>query len=638
MMKLVLSPKLAAFLPLAFVCTAAAQIQIHPLPDRPAAKVLPLGALALTAQDADAWIGARMSLAIDKHGFGGAAVVVVKDGQILLSRGYGRAGPAKNLPVDPARTLFPLGAISQALTATAVMQQVAQGHLDLDVDINRYLDFSVPPREGRPLTLRDLLTNASGFDALQRGAAGTDIVAKCVKCGLGSWIKRALPLRVRPAGEVPAASDYAVALAGYIVQRVSGQPFAAYVQQHVFDVLGMEHASFAQPLPAPPVGAAKVYALPMPRAAPAQGLVASVTDMAPFMIAVLQNGHDGRAQILDFDTAKAMLGYARSFAPGLPQAGLGFVQVDRHGQRLLVQRGDLPGFHNAMLLLPRENAGILVAVAGTSDGHLSRALAAEFARRYFPPLPQQRSATLDTARAHGALLVGRYASSLQPLDSWRSLGNLWHQGRIDMAADGSLVTSIFPDAAGLPRRWREVQPFQWQDDAGAGVLGARMEQGRVRWVSVDTLMPREAFVPVAVERAARGNLSVMAAVLLAFVLTGALWLLPAVRRADARLSTSARRWVIGSRLSAVGFLLVAAGWWLALTHVATAGLDAWLRLLQMIAVLAVMSVLAVIGNAVLSWREPGQAWRKVHASALLLASAGALWFVLGYHLLSLRLH
>ncbi len=637
MIKLLRSPVLAALLLLAPAFTAAAQIQIHPLPEHPPAQVLPLGAHALNVQDAGAWLDRKASAALKQPGVDGAAVVVVKDGQILLSRGYGLADPASGLKVDPAHTLFPLGAISDAVTATAVMQQVAQRHLDLDADINRYLDFHVPSFAGRPLTLRDLLTGASGFDAVQRVALEENTAATGSSERFARWIKQALPPRVRTAGDVPAASDYAVALAGYIVQRISGQPFAAYVKQHVFNVLGMDHASFELPLPeslAPLAGAA----FPIQRAAPAQGLVASAVDMAHFMIAQLQNGHDGRAQILDFDTAKAMHAYARSFAPGLPKAGLGFIHVDRRSQRLLEQRGELPGFHSAMVLLPQENVGIFVAVAGRSEGGLIEMATEGFTRRYFPPLPQQKRPTLDTARAHGKRLVGRYLSSRRPVDSWRSLGNLWRQWPIVMASDGTLMTPMFPDASGRARRWREVQPFVWEDVDGSGRLGTRLEQDAVRWVSADAVMPGEAFVPVPPQNRLLWNLVLIAAVLLMFALGAVLWLLPGVRRADRRLSASARRWAIGSRLTAFGFLLVAGGWWLALANVADGGLEPWLRLLQALAVLATVGVVSVPGNAVSAWSERGHGWRKTHATLLLLASAGALWFVFGYHPLSLGLH
>lgn len=640
MIKLLRSPVLAALVLLAPAFTAVAQIQIHPLPEHPPAQVLPLGAHALSAEDAGAWLDTKASAALKQPGVDGAAVVVVKDGQILVSRGYGLADRAKGLQVDPARTLFPLGAISQAVTATAVMQEVAHGRLDLDTDINRYLDFHVPPFAGRPLTLRDLLTDASGFDAVQRGRVSSDTAGTHSANPFARWIKQALPPRVRSAGDVPAASDYAVALAGYIVQRVSGQPFAAYVKQHVFDVLGMDHASFEPLLPGSLASLAAMRdgrAFSVLDAGTAQGLVASAVDMAHFMSAQLQNGHDGREQILDFDTAKAMHTYARGFAPGLPKAGLGFVHVDRRGQRLLEQRGERPGFHSAMLLLPQENVGIIVAVAGRSEGGLVTMATEGFTRRYFPPLPQQKLPTLDTARTHGGLLVGRYLSSQRPVDSWRSLGNLWRQWPISMASDGTLMTPMFPDASGRARRWREVQPFVWGDVDGSGRLGARLEQGAVRWVSADAVMPGEAFVPVPPQNRSLWNLVLIAAVLLMFALGAVLWLLPGVRRADGRLSVSARRWAIGSRLTAFGFLLVAGGWWLALANVANGGLEPWLRLLQALAVLAMVGVVSVLGNAGSAWRERGHGWRKTHATLLLLATAGALWFVFGYHLLSLGL-
>jgi CubicO group peptidase (beta-lactamase class C family) len=95
-------------------------------------------------------------------------VVVVKDGAILLEKGYGYADVAERKPVDPERTLFRAGSVSKLFTWTAVMQLVEQGKLDLDTDINTYLDFKIPPREGKPITLRNLMTHTPGFDEIQR--------------------------------------------------------------------------------------------------------------------------------------------------------------------------------------------------------------------------------------------------------------------------------------------------------------------------------------------------------------------------------------------------------------------------------------------------------------------------------------
>jgi CubicO group peptidase (beta-lactamase class C family) len=94
----------------------------------------------LTKQDVDAWLDGFMPYAMKAGAIPGAVVVVVKDGQTLTMRGFGYADVAARKPVDPEQTLFRPGSVSKLLTWTAVMQQVQAGKLDLDADINNYLD------------------------------------------------------------------------------------------------------------------------------------------------------------------------------------------------------------------------------------------------------------------------------------------------------------------------------------------------------------------------------------------------------------------------------------------------------------------------------------------------------------------
>jgi CubicO group peptidase (beta-lactamase class C family) len=209
---------------------------------RPAAGAMP----SLTGQDVDAWLDGFMPYALGKGDVAGAVVVVVRDGQVLTQRGYGFADVAKRKPVDPAGTLFRPGSISKLFTWTAVMQLVEQGKLNLDADVNTYLDFKIPPYQGKPITLRNIMTHTAGFEEQVKSIIGYD---RDSVPQYEALLKQWVPERVYPAGSTPAYSNYATSLAGYIVQRVSGEPFNAYVQRHIFTPLGMTNSSFEQPLP-----------------------------------------------------------------------------------------------------------------------------------------------------------------------------------------------------------------------------------------------------------------------------------------------------------------------------------------------------------------------------------------------------
>src|SRR6476619_4198217 len=113
----------------------------------------------LTAEDVNAWLDGFMSYSLAKDDIAGAVVVVVKDGQILTQTGYGYSDVAKQKPVDPAKTLFRPGSVSKLFTWTAVMQLVEQGKLNLDTDVNNYIDFKIPATFPQPITLRHVMTH-----------------------------------------------------------------------------------------------------------------------------------------------------------------------------------------------------------------------------------------------------------------------------------------------------------------------------------------------------------------------------------------------------------------------------------------------------------------------------------------------
>ena len=141
---------------------ALAQVPAKPLaakapavPDEAAVPPAPAGP-QLTREDLEAWLDGFIPFALARGNIAGGIIVVVKDGEVLLQKGFGYADVEKKKPVDPQDTLFRPGSVSKLFTWTAVMQQVERGKLDLDADVNQYLDFEIPPGpDGEPVTLRD---------------------------------------------------------------------------------------------------------------------------------------------------------------------------------------------------------------------------------------------------------------------------------------------------------------------------------------------------------------------------------------------------------------------------------------------------------------------------------------------------
>jgi CubicO group peptidase (beta-lactamase class C family) len=265
----------------------------------------------LTANDLEAFLDGFMPLQIEKADIAGAVVSVVKDGKVLFEKGYGYSDVEKKTPVSPQDTLFRPGSISKLFTWTAVMQQVEQGKLDLDRDVNDYLDFKIPPAFGKPITLRDIMTHRSG---LEETVKELFVGSEKELMPIAKYLPTHLPARIYPPATTPAYSNYATTLAAYIVQRVSGQPFDDYFDEHFFKPLNMTRATFRQPLPETLksfmssgyiLGSDKPKPFEYVEVAPAGSLSASADSMAHFMIMHLQNGKYGDLQILSPDARPA---------------------------------------------------------------------------------------------------------------------------------------------------------------------------------------------------------------------------------------------------------------------------------------------------------------------------------------------
>ncbi|MGB8797761.1 MAG: serine hydrolase domain-containing protein, partial [Candidatus Aquilonibacter sp.] len=293
---------------------------------------------AMTAQDLDTFYAGLMPYALHRADIPGAVLVVVKDGKILFAKGYGYADIKTKRPVDPATTIFRPGSVSKLFTWTAVMQLVQAGKIDLDADVNKYIDFTIPPYDGKPVTMRNLMTHSAGFEETVRDLL---VDTKAQVLPIDVYLKRRLPTRIFPPGEIIAYSNYGATLAGYIVQRVSGEKFEDYIAKHVFTPLGMLHSSFVQPLPpnlAPLMATGylnasegKTKPFEYVDTAPAGSSSSTGIDMAHFMLAYLDGGTYNGYQMLEPATIKEM--WTPQVAPekGLPSFDLGFYQDDFNG-------------------------------------------------------------------------------------------------------------------------------------------------------------------------------------------------------------------------------------------------------------------------------------------------------------------
>ena len=487
--------------------TSATPATAADLPETPA------GAPVLTREDVGAWLDGFLPYALASGDIAGAVVVVVKDGQVLLKKGYGYADLAKRTPVDPDTTLFRPGSVSKLFTWTAVMQLVQAGKLDLDADVNQYIDFDIPARDGKPVTLRQVMTHTTGMEEQIRGliTARQDEIAP-----LGEALKHWTPERIHVPGATPAYSNYATALAGYIVERVSGQSFDDYIDTHIFKPLGMSHSSFRQPLPPALLanmskgyakaseGEAKDYEFIS--LAPAGSLAATGPDMARFMIAHLQNGAFGDARILDAATAEKMHSTGQASVGLLNRMMLGFYETSVNGHRAISHGGDTQWFHSDLQLFLDDGIGLFVSMNSSgrdgATGHIRNALSRGFADRYLPGAPAKPAGvSKEDAQQHAAQLAGTYTSSRRPDSNFVSLANLLGPIKVVANEDGTISVTAAVGPGGAPKKWREIAPYVWQDTSSTDRLAADVVDGKVSRFSMEPYAPIMVFERLSTWRA-----------------------------------------------------------------------------------------------------------------------------------------
>ena len=449
----------------------------------------------------EAFLDELLGKEMEENHIAGAAVSVVKDGELSFAKGYGYADVESGIPVDPEETVFGIGSVGKVFTWTAVMQLVEQGKLDLDADINDYLDFRIPDTYPQPITLKHLMTHTSGFEDRWFGSAVSredDLVP------VREWLVSHMSARVRPPGDA-GYSNYNAMLAGYIVARVSGQPYEQYIQEHILDPLGMVHSTVQSPMPPelrPGASVGYTYAdgdfqafpdyTPQPALAPSGAHQASVTDMARFMIAHLQDGRYSDANtaersILKESTAQQMHSTLYTPDPRLNGTAYGLFDMSDNGQRTLGHIGDFPPMHSLLLLLPDQNLGLFVVYNSEGGGDLVNQHSG-FQRAFFDHYYPTSAAAPIQPPADFAERADRFVGLYNTSSLYTTLPKLaglfggGYTTEISNPGDGTLLFTLM----GQELRFVEVEPLYFrQVDGPFGLVFREDERGRVTHMYTD---------------------------------------------------------------------------------------------------------------------------------------------------------
>ncbi len=649
---------------LAIVAFSAAssgqKTKVNPLAPKPPVAVAPQPEQSakmtphdLTASDLDTFLDGVMPLQLAREDIAGAVIAVVKDGKLLFAKGYGYSDAEKKNPVSPETTLFRPGSISKTFTWTALMQQVELGKVDLDRDVNEYLDFRIPATYPRPITVRNLMTHTPGFDETVEELFVAD--AKQLK-PVGDYLKQHLPSRIYAPGTIPAYSNYGATLAGYIVQRVSGEPFEQYAENHIFKPLGMQHSTFRQPLPDSwqplmskgyEVASQPSKPFEIVEATPAGSCSVSAMDMTHFMIAHLQNGRFEDQQILRPETAQLM--HSRQFAlrPDLNGMALGFYEESRNGQRIVGHGGDTQYFHSDMHLLPEAGVGFFISYNSAGKGEISarEAVWHRFLDRYFPYEPPAGSKPATAAQDADAV-SGRYIASRRSENTILKISSLLGQAKVSVNSDGTIGVSDLKDLNGQPKKLAETGSLFYRDANGQDHAAFKRDSS---YLILGFDFPPIVLLKAAWYENSALHFPLIVGSLAVFLLTLILWPVGALLRRHyahpLNLDPAERR----LRLSVRFVCLLNLAFVAALVAFFSAAMNniglfsplyhPLLRIIQIAGWLGILGGLVALCNMIQSWRRR-ERWllSKLADTVIVLACLGFTWFVFTWNLLNWNLN
>lgn len=621
-----------------------------------AATPQPSVAPELTKADFETFLDALIPSQLRNRNIAGAVVSVVKDGQVLFQKGYGYANFEAKKPVVPDQTLFRPGSISKLFTATAVMQLVEQGKLDLDRDVNDYLDFAIPKTYPEPVTLRQLLTHTAGFEETLKNLF---VAHESDMKPLRTYLVNQMPARIFPPGKIPSYSNYGFTLAGYIVERMSGERFEDYIDNHILKPLRMTNSTFDQPLPsqlAPQMSKGYLNASKKPRdfefvqAAPAGALSTTAADMTRFMLAFLEDGSTDGVAILKPETVRQMQTRKFELDPMICGLGITFMEYWMKPVRAIGHGGDTVYFHSDMVLVPDAHVGYFLSYnslgknVGGSRGEVLRT----FMNRYFPN-PGEPKANVDanTQKSDGRKVSGVYEGTRRGETTFLKLIALIDQFRVSSDKEGILTVEGNKNQSGELKKWKEIAPLVYNEVDGPERIAFRRDSsGRVREMLPFPAIYEGQRLPWYASKTFVGL--VIGGNLLLVVLTVLLW--PAavlIRRKYERPLFSAktdRVLYVVSRVVCVGELIFILAPVIAfsqgLEHIVIFGdaINPWLRALHIFGWILMAGIVLLIIAAVRFVRLPGHGlWFRAHAILLAIGGIAFAVFAWQYHLLDASL-
>lgn len=343
---------------------------------------------------------------LDKYKVAGLTFSMVKDGEVVLKKGYGYADVQTKIPVDANKHIFRVASISKAITATSVMMLYDKGQLELDKGINTYLNDYIVDQSKGELQINHLLEHSSGLEE----TVNSYTFNKEDYVGLDAYLLKIKPRQYQAPETTVQYSNLDFNLLGYIVQNISRVPFEQFVQENVFNTLKMNHSSFYQIVPdelkndvvtnySNNDGVLEEIPWVYINEVSAGGMYTTAADMTKFMLFQLEPEENSIAKIMQtdhFSNHKLQSGY-----------GYGFYHAEKNGQTIYMHDGNGIGFNAKILLIPEQKSGYFMAINGESDDIL-KSFEEAFFDHYYPREDNAKPNAIAAFKENAKKYEGKY--------------------------------------------------------------------------------------------------------------------------------------------------------------------------------------------------------------------------------------
>jgi len=413
------------------------------------------------------------------------AIAAVISGDEVIVQGYGVAGPGGQTAVGPDNVRFEIGSVTKLFTWVAVMMLVEEGRLDLHADVSNYLPgFDIPG--GTPLTLAHLMSHRGGFE--ESYAIFDEDIAALPRA---QALAVAAPDQVFPRGEITSYSNWGAALAGLIVEDVSGVPWEDFVQTRILDPLAMNDTTLAERLrqpDQPPLAqsytlqggiARPAFRIDIGAFGPAGATASTASDMARFLRFVMGDGALEGARLLQPGTMAQMRMRLFEDRPQAADMAHGFQSRPRFGTMVYGHGGGLNEFLSNLVFVPEIGAGVFISQNGGAGASLPLLvpdlILADLAADAGLTAPEAQPVPEAAARAAEA--AGRYVTNRRTFSGpGQALAALAPMSVVALS-DGALLipTGTLP----MPSRFDPIAPDLWQDAMGHRVTVIRDAQGQI---------------------------------------------------------------------------------------------------------------------------------------------------------------